>query len=72
MGKYIVKRVLFALLTIIIVSLITFFVMNMVPGGPFNKEKAVSQAVLDELNARYNLDKPVGVQYVLYMKNILH
>lgn len=72
MAKYIIKRVLFAILTIFIVSLITFFVMNMVPGGPFNKEKAVSQAVLDELNARYNLDKPVGVQYVLYMKNILH
>lgn len=72
MAKYIIKRVLFAILTIFIVSLITFFVMNLVPGGPFNKEKAVSQAVLDELNARYNLDKPVGVQYLLYMKNILH
>lgn len=72
MAKYIIKRVLFAILTIFIVSLITFFVMNLVPGGPFNKEKAVSQAVLDELNARYNLDKPVGVQYLLYMKSILH
>ncbi|MEE3481793.1 MAG: ABC transporter permease, partial [Lachnospiraceae bacterium] len=49
MAKYIIKRVLFAILTIFIVSLITFFVMNLVPGGPFNKEKAVSQAVLDEL-----------------------
>jgi oligopeptide transport system permease protein len=46
--------------------------MELIPGGPFNKEKATSaqaQAVLEE---RYNLDKPVQVQYVLYMRNILH
>ncbi|MBQ6258902.1 MAG: ABC transporter permease, partial [Lachnospiraceae bacterium] len=59
MAKYIVKRVIFAIITILIISLITFFVMNLVPGGPFNGEKAKSEAVLQELNARYNLDKPV-------------
>ncbi len=72
MGKYIIKRVILAVLSILIVSAITFFVMELIPGGPFNKEKATSaqaQAVLEE---RYNLDKPVHVQYVLYMKNILH
>ncbi len=72
MAKYIIKRVILAILSILIVSAITFFVMELIPGGPFNKEKATSaqaQAVLEE---RYNLDKPVHVQYVLYMKNILH
>ena len=39
MGKYIVKRVLLAIISILIVSAITFFVMNIIPGGPFNKEK---------------------------------
>ena len=72
MGKYIVKRVLFAIVTIIIVSAITFFVMELIPGGPFNKEKATSAQALEELNTRYNLDKPVTVQYILYMKGILH
>lgn len=72
MTKYIIKRVLFAIVTIIIVSLITFFVMELVPGGPFNKEKATSPEVLAELNERYNLDKPIGEQYILYMNNILH
>ena len=39
MSKYLVKRVLLAILSILIVSAITFFVMNLIPGGPFNKEK---------------------------------
>ena len=72
MTKYMVKRVILAVVSIIIVTLITFFVMNLIPGGPFSSEKAPSQAVLDALNKRYNLDKPLGQQYLLYMKNLLH
>jgi oligopeptide transport system permease protein len=70
--KYMIKRVILAIVSIIIVTLITFFVMNLIPGGPFSSEKAPSQAVLDALNKRYNLDKPLGTQYLLYMKNLLH
>jgi oligopeptide transport system permease protein len=44
--------------------------MHAVPGGPFNKEKALSQATIDALNARYNLDKPVWQQFLLYMRNL--
>lgn len=71
MGKYVVKRILLAILTVLIISLITFFAMNAIPGGPFNKEKASSPATIAALEARYNLDKPVPVQYVLYMKKLL-
>ena len=45
--------------------------MNAIPGGPFNKEKALSAEVIATLNERYGLDKPVPVQYVNYMKNLL-
>ena len=69
--KYVIKRVLLALLTIVIICASTFFVMHAVPGGPFSREKALSQATIDALNARYNLDKPVGVQFLMYMKGIL-
>ena len=72
MGKYVVKRVLLAILTVIVISMITFFAMNAIPGGPFNKEKASSPSVIAALEARYNLDKPVPQQYVLYMKNLMH
>lgn len=67
-----VKRVVLAIASIIIVTLITFFVMNLIPGGPFTAEKAPSQAVMDALTKRYNLDKPLGEQYFLYMRNLLH
>lgn len=72
MAKYIVKRILLAIVSIWIITMITFFAMNAIPGGPFNKEKATSAAVQATLEARYNLDKPVGEQYVIYMNNILH
>ena len=70
--RYMIKRVLLAILTVFLICAITFFLMNAIPGGPFNKEKALSQATIDALNARYNLDKPVGTQFLLYMKNLLH
>lgn len=72
MAKYVFKRILLAIVTIVIISVITFFAMNAIPGGPFNSEKASSPAVIAALEARYNLDKPVPVQYVMYMKNLLH
>ena len=72
MVRYMIKRVLLAILTVFLICAITFFLMNAIPGGPFNKEKALSQATIDALNARYNLDKPVGTQFLLYMKNLLH
>ena len=71
MLKYIVKRVLLALLTILIICMITFFVMHAVPGGPFNREKALSQSTIDALNARYGLDKPLWAQFINYMKGLL-
>ena len=72
MGKYIVKRVLLAIVSILIVSAITFFVMNIIPGGPFNKEKATSVEAQKVLEERYNLDKPIPEQYVIYMNNLIH
>ncbi len=71
MAKYIVKRVLMAILVLIVVSAITFLLMNAVPGSPFLNEKAQSQEVIDALMEKYGLDKPIGVQYVNYVKNAL-
>jgi len=71
MYRYVIKRVLLAILTVFIVSAITFFSMNAIPGGPFNSEKAPSAEVKAALEARYNLDKPVPEQFVIYMGNFL-
>ena len=67
MTRYIVKRVLLAIVSVFIICAITFFAMNAIPGGPFNSEKALSEATKQALEARYNLDKPVPVQFVLYL-----
>ncbi len=63
---------LLAILSVIIISAITFFTMNLIPGGPFNKEKAASPETIRLLEEKYNLDKPVGQQYLMYMNNLLH
>ncbi len=72
MLRYFVKRILLAIVTVFIIITITFFTMNAVPGGPFSAEKAPTAAVQAVLEERYNLDKPVSVQFVLYLNNILH
>lgn len=71
MLRYVVKRVGLAALTVLIITAITFFTMNAIPGGPFDREKAPSPAVKAALEARFNLDKSIPEQYVLYLGNIL-
>lgn len=68
---YIIKRVLLALLTIFVVMTATFFIMHIVPGGPFVSEKAVSESVRQAMEAKYGLDKPLIVQYVTYLQDVI-
>ena len=72
MGKYFLKRLGMALVTIFLVACVTFLLMNAVPGSPWLSEKTPSEATLAALNAKYGLDKPVHVQLLMYLKNLLH
>ena len=72
MARYIIKRIIMAILTVFIIAAITFFLMHAVPGGPFNREKALSEATVQALNERYGLDKPLITQFFMYLKAILH
>ena len=72
MLKYVVKRVLLAILTVFIIAAITFFAMNAIPGGPFSGEKAKDPAVEAMLMQRFHLDKPVPEQFAIYLNNLLH
>ncbi|MDO4331915.1 MAG: ABC transporter permease [Eubacteriales bacterium] len=72
MCKYIAKRLLLAAVTIWAVATITFFLMNMVPGGPFLSEKAISPKAQAALEAKYGLDKPLMEQYRTYIVDALH
>ena len=71
MPKYILKRAIMSLITAFLVSTLTFFVMNMVPGGPFLSEKAVTPQAQAAMEAKYGLDKPLFQQYTTYMTGIL-
>lgn len=67
MTSYVVKRILMAIFTVLIIACITFFIMNMVPGGPFLSEKSPSEAVRRALEAKYGLDKPLIEQLATYL-----
>lgn len=71
MAKYYIKRIITAILTILIIASITFFMMHAIPGGPFTREKEIPQAIQDILNQKYHLDDPLWKQYLDYMKGIV-
>lgn len=71
MIKYIVKRIIYAVATLLLISIITFLLMKLVPGGPFLAEKAPSAATTAALEKKYGLDKPLLQQYLTYMKDAL-
>ncbi len=71
MGRYVVKRLFFTLVTILAVITITFFLMHNIPGGPFTREKALQPEVLKALNAKYHLNDPLWKQYLDYLKGVV-
>ena len=71
MGRYIIRRLLWLIGVLFVVSLITFGLMHSVPGGPFDREKALPEEIIANLNARYHLDEPLPVQYLLYVYEAL-
>jgi len=70
MAKFLIKRILSALLTLFIVATLTFFLMNMIPGGPFQNEK-ITEKMLGIINEKYGLDKPIFQQYLSYMGKLV-
>ena len=70
-SRYIVKRILLALVSLFAIITVTYFLMNLMPGDPFMSEKA-SEENRAILIAKYGLDQPVYVQYGKYLTNLLH
>ena len=60
------------LVTLWAIITITFLIMHNIPGNPFAKEGKMTDAVYKNLMAHYNLDKPLGEQYVIYLNNLAH
>lgn len=68
---YIVKRLILAIVTVLVVVTVTFWAMQAIPGGPFNLDKALSEEAKEALNKLYGLDQPLFIQYVRYLGNAL-
>ena len=59
------------IVTMFFIITITFFLMRIIPGGPFTREKALPEAVLNALNAKYHLDDPLWKQYLDYLHGVV-
>jgi oligopeptide transport system permease protein len=71
---FIVKRVFAGLLTLWVLVTMTFFLTRAIPGGPFSpaEERKTPPEVIQAIQKKYGLDRPVAVQYLHYMDNLLH
>ena len=71
MSSYYIKRALSAIFTIFVITTMLFFMLRIIPGGPFTREKQIPDAILASLNEKYNLDAPLYEQYFDYMKGLV-
>ncbi len=72
MLKFILKRLVAVVITLLVISFLTFILMHIAPGSPFASEKGLSPTVLAALNKRYGLDQNILVQYWKYLYGLLH
>ena len=69
---YVVRRLLIAIPTLLVIITVAFFMMRMAPGGPFDGERKLNAATEAALNAKFGLDKPIFQQYLDYLWGVLH
>lgn len=72
MVKYILKRIGYSIVTLLVLITLTFFMMRLLPGKPFMGDKKLPAATEAAIMAKYGLDKPMWEQYVIYLGNCLH
>ncbi len=70
--QYILKRLVYSVITVLVLITITFFLMHLMPGDPFTGTKAIQPEVKAALYAKYGLDKPLPEQFIRYVGNVLH
>lgn len=71
MLKYMMKRIMAAIPTLLILITIAFFLIRVAPGGPFDSEKDLPPEIQKNLEAKYHLDEPLYQQYFRYLGNIV-
>jgi oligopeptide transport system permease protein len=69
--KFIVRRIILSLITAWMVVTFTFLLMHHLPGDPFVSKKVVPPEIMENITAKYGLDKPIYEQYIIYIGNVL-
>jgi oligopeptide transport system permease protein len=72
MLSYAIRRVLGAIPTLFIIITLAFFMMRIAPGGPFDSQRKLPPQIEHNIEAAYNLDKPIFDQYLLYLRHLSH
>lgn len=73
MTAYVLKRLFAGILTMYVLITITFFLMHIVPGGPFSpaEERKIQPSILKKMEDKYGLNDPIYIQYINYFKNLI-
>jgi oligopeptide transport system permease protein len=71
MLRYTLKRLMTAIPTLFIIVTISFFLMRIAPGGPFNQEKGLNPVIKANLERQFHLDEPLVMQYLYYLGGLL-
>jgi oligopeptide transport system permease protein len=72
MFSYVIRRLLGAIPTLFIIVTLAFFMMRIAPGGPFDSQRRLPPEILHNIEAAYNLDKPLYQQYFIYLGKLAH
>ena len=67
---YVLKRIGEAIFVLFIIASSTFLLLRAIPGGPFDRDKALPPEVIANIEAKYNLNAPLYVQYIDYIKGL--
>jgi oligopeptide transport system permease protein len=71
MLRYVFRRLLTAIPTLFVIVTISFFLIRVAPGGPFNQERGLNPVIKANLDRIFGLDQPLWMQYLRYLSNLL-
>jgi oligopeptide transport system permease protein len=72
MMGWILKKISSAILTLFLISTLTFFLIRLAPGGPFDSEHAWPPEIKANIERRYGLDQPISIQFAQWLKDVTH
>lgn len=72
MLRFLARRLLTAIPTLLVVATLAFMLLHLTPGGPFDSDRVLEPKIQHAIEARYHLDEPVWTQYLRYLGALLH